>query len=262
MQDHKGSIVLIIEHEAPFGENVLNLLKDSGYTCYLVREERDGLRKIREIKPNLIIVDVADPQIDAFEILEGKKADKSISGIPTIVLSQVPGTYDSRRIASFGVVDQIVKVRIDPSDVLFSVDKTLAHQELQKNDAPHAILRDKKLLWVEDDKFIGNILEKRFNGYQAHVMLARNSDEAFAFLDKQVPHLIVLDLVLPGMSGFDILKKIRDNQALIGIPVIVFSNLNQSADVERAKILGAQRFFVKATVSLDQITKEVEELLR
>jgi CheY-like chemotaxis protein len=100
--------------------------------------------------------------------------------------------------------------------------------------------------------------------YNCEMFLAKNGEEAFAYLAsaKQPPHVIVLDLVLPGMSGFDILKKIRDDSALTDVPVIVLSNLNQSADLERAKILGAQKFMVKASASLDEIVKNVEALAK
>ena len=127
----------------------------------------------------------------------------------------------------------------------------------------HAVLSGKRILWVEDDKFLGNIVSKRMSEYKCEMFLAKNGDEAFAYLksQKQPPHIIVLDLVLPGMSGFDILKNIRNDLSLAGVPVMVLSNLNQSADVERAKILGAQKFMVKASVSLDEIIRNIETLM-
>jgi DNA-binding response OmpR family regulator len=134
-----------------------------------------------------------------------------------------------------------------------------------KNNAAkeaHAALAGKKILWIEDDKFLGNILKKRVSGYGCEMILAINGDEAFAYLGKSMPHVIVLDLVLPGMSGFDILKKIRDNQALKDVPVLILSNLNQPADIERAKILGAEKYLVKAAVSLDEIVRQVQLLAR
>src|ERR1035437_1202214 len=262
MSDHKGDIVLVIEHEALFGENLSNTLKDAGYECHLVKDERESIAKIKEYKPHIVIIDVSDSQIDGYKILESKKDDKAIAAIPTIAISTVPGTFDKKRIGDLGDSSEIVNVSINPVDVLKEVNAIIERNEKTAASSPHAILRDKRILWVEDDKFIGNILQKRFSGYQALVDLARNGDEAFIFLSKNVPNIIVLDLVLPGMSGFDILKKDRDTEVLAKVPVIIFSNLNQSADLERAKILGAQKFFVKAAVSLDQITKEVEELLK
>jgi DNA-binding response OmpR family regulator len=136
-----------------------------------------------------------------------------------------------------------------------------APQPVQDKDA-HLGLVGKRILWVEDDKFLGTILSKRMGEYNCEMFLAKNGDEAFNHLskEKQPPHVIILDLVLPGMSGFDILKKIRDNSQLADVPVLILSNLNQAADLERAKILGAQKFLVKASASLDEIVKNVEAL--
>ncbi len=126
----------------------------------------------------------------------------------------------------------------------------------------HAALAGKRILWVEDDKFLGNIVSKRMSEYKCEMYMAKNGDEAFAYLkqQKQPPHVIILDLVLPGMSGFDILKNIRNDAAFAEVPIMILSNLNQSADIERAKILGAQKFMVKASASLDEIIKNIEVL--
>jgi len=142
-------------------------------------------------------------------------------------------------------------------------------QEIEKqnvsptNNAAHEVLAGKHLLWVEDDKFLGSIILKRMREYKCEVFLAKNGDEAFSYLSKgnQLPSIIILDLILPGMSGFDILKKIREDQNLSVVPILILSNLNQPADIERAKILGAQKFIVKASVSLDEIIRNVESLI-
>jgi CheY-like chemotaxis protein len=262
MSDHKGTVILVVERDALFGENLFNALKDAGYECILVKNQKEVISKMREVKPHLVVVDVSDPQINGYDILENKKSDTALGAIPALAISTVPGTFDAKRITSAGVTDTLVDVKLYPGTVLKEVDRMVEAHQRNQNASPHAVLRGKRILWVEDDKFIGNILKKRFSGYDALFDLARSGDEAFAFLAKNIPNIIILDLVLPGMSGFDILKKIRDEAALGKVPVIIFSNQNQSADLERAKILGAQKFFVKAAVSLDQITKEVEELLK
>ncbi|MEI6057934.1 MAG: response regulator [bacterium] len=120
----------------------------------------------------------------------------------------------------------------------------------------------KKILWVEDDKFLGSIVQKRMSTYGGEMVLAVNGDDAFKYLEDHTPNAIVLDLVLPGMSGFDILKKVRDNDAFKKVPVLILSNLNQSSDIERAKILGAEKFLVKASVSLEEIMRQIQLLMK
>ncbi len=131
-----------------------------------------------------------------------------------------------------------------------------------KNEPKHLGLQGKKILWVEDDKFLGNILKKRISRIGCDMFLAINGEEALEHLVKTTPDIIVLDLVLPGMSGFDILKRIRDDQNYKNVPILILSNLGQSGDIERAKILGAEKFLIKAAVSLDEILREIEMLVK
>ena len=75
-----------------------------------------------------------------------------------------------------------------------------------------------------------------------------------------VPDAIVLDLLMPGMNGFDILQKVKNDPRLKDVPAMILSNLNKQSDIDRARILGAKKFLVKAAASLDQIVEEVESL--
>ena len=83
----------------------------------------------------------------------------------------------------------------------------------------------------------------------------------FALLEKDIPDIIILDILLPEMSGFDILQKIKMNENMRKIPVIMLSNMSKQSDIEKAKLLGANRFIVKAAVSLDEIIREIEALM-
>lgn len=119
---------------------------------------------------------------------------------------------------------------------------------------------NKKILWVEDDKLIGTILSKKLLSSGFDIFHAQNGEEAFEILKSVLPDAIVLDLVLPNMSGFEILETIRKDDSVNKIPVMILSNLSKQSDMERAKALGAKKFLVKATASLDQIVEEMRSL--
>lgn len=126
-------------------------------------------------------------------------------------------------------------------------------------------MEKKKILWVEDDKFLGSILLKKFASSDYDVSLAKNADEAFKMLEDlkpKVPNIIILDILLPGVGGFDILQKVKMEEATRHVPVIMLSNMNKPSDIEKAQKLGAQKFMVKAAVSLDEIVKEVAQLIK
>jgi DNA-binding response OmpR family regulator len=93
------------------------------------------------------------------------------------------------------------------------------------------------------------------------VILARDGEEALKFLADSRPALILLDLILPKKSGFEVLEKIFTDPQLKDMPVIIISNLGQTSDIQRGKELGAVEYFVKAKISIDDLILRIKEFL-
>jgi DNA-binding response OmpR family regulator len=120
----------------------------------------------------------------------------------------------------------------------------------------------KTILIIEDDNFLQGLEATKLKKEGYNVLTASNSIEAFAvFEGKDKIDLVLLDLLLPDIDGFMILEKIRQNKALQSIPVIVFSNLSEEKDVDRATKLGISDFMIKSNFTLDEISKKVKELI-
>lgn len=118
----------------------------------------------------------------------------------------------------------------------------------------------KKILIVEDDQFLHKILATKIKAAGFDVISAYDGESALKKV-KEMPDLILLDLILPQMSGFEFLGEIKLDAKLKKIPVIVLSNLGQEEDLERAKSLGAQDYLVKANFSIDEVVKKIKEWL-
>jgi len=120
----------------------------------------------------------------------------------------------------------------------------------------------KKILIIEDDNFLQGLEATKLKKEGYDILTASNSVEAFKFIDnKEKINLILLDLLLPDVDGFMILEKIRQNKDFLTIPVIVFSNLSEDKDVNRATKLGISQFMVKSNFTLDELSKKVKELI-
>lgn len=117
------------------------------------------------------------------------------------------------------------------------------------------------VLIVEDDEFLRALAAKRLDKDGFNVQVAVDGENAVATAKQVKPDLIVLDLILPGLDGFEVLEKIKADEALKPVPVIVFSNLGQKEDVERAQYLGAASFLVKSNFTLDDLLEKVREQL-
>lgn len=126
-----------------------------------------------------------------------------------------------------------------------------------------AKLDGKKILLVEDDNFLSELLIKKLMDNQAVVNRAADGEEALGIL-KANPRfdLILLDLMLPKVGGFEIMEAINADPKLKGTPIIILSNLGQKNDVERGVALGAKKFLVKAILSLDEIIDAAAEIIK
>ena len=121
-----------------------------------------------------------------------------------------------------------------------------------------------KILLVEDDQFLSSLLKNRLEKENFEVIPVYDGVEALARLRAEKPDLILLDIILPGKSGFEVLEEVRNDPQLQNkrsIPVIVISNLGQESDLERSRQLGAVDYFVKARTSIDELVKMVEKVI-
>ena len=119
----------------------------------------------------------------------------------------------------------------------------------------------KKILFVEDEqalqKTFGDLLKSE--GYE--VVSAFDGEAGLAMAKSEKPDLILLDLILPKMHGFEVLQHIKDNLETSDIPLIVLTNLEGMGDVEKALELGATTYLVKANYSLDEVLEKVRKAL-
>ena len=124
------------------------------------------------------------------------------------------------------------------------------------------LLANKKILWVEDDVFLSDIVARKMSNLNAQLLHAVDSAQTFELLEKETPDLIVLDILLPGMSGYEILEKIKSDPKTKDIPVIILSNFGQKSEVDKGLAMGAVRYLIKATLTLDEILEEVTKSIK
>ncbi len=121
---------------------------------------------------------------------------------------------------------------------------------------------NKTILIIEDDNFLQGLEATKLKKENYEVLTASNSTEAFKMMgSKNEVSLVLLDLLLPESSGFEILKKIRDDKELKNLPVIVFSNLSEEKDMEQANKLGISGFMVKSNFTLDELVQRIKEVI-
>lgn len=118
----------------------------------------------------------------------------------------------------------------------------------------------KKILFVEDEESLQKVIKETLetNGYS--VISASDGEGGIQLAQKEKPDLILLDLILPKKDGFEVLSELKKSSDTAVIPVIVLTNLEGSADVEKALSLGARTYLVKSNYSLDDVLLKVRNV--
>lgn len=263
--------ILIIEDDLLLGDALNQKLGNEGYEVKLVTDGLKGLDAMKSFRPDLILLDIILPDMNGYEILEAKKKDPSLSSIPVIVVSNSGQPVEINRALSLGVKDYLVKAQFDPEEVLVKI-----RAQFRKNEPSSSVeslegamnqkevtidLKGKKIMWVEDDQFLNDIIARKLSTTKCVFFHSSEGEEALKIIDKEMPDIIMLDIILSGMDGFEILRRIKNDPKTKHIPVILLSNLGQASDIEKGKSLGAIRFMVKATVTPNEIIDQIKEVL-
>lgn len=134
---------------------------------------------------------------------------------------------------------------------------TINYMNNEETKNQDSILTGKTVMWVEDDAFLRDIISQKLSDKNCTLLTAVNSEETFDLLKGSKPDVIMLDILLPGMNGYEILEKLKSDEATKDIPVIILSNFGQKNEIERGINLGAEKFLIKATLTLDEVVSEI-----
>ena len=119
----------------------------------------------------------------------------------------------------------------------------------------------KKILIIEDDKFLAKMLGRMLESHKYETILASNGKEGLVKASGGDINLILLDIMLPDIDGFDLLETIRNTAKTKKNPVIILSNLGQPEDQQQGRVLGVKDYLVKSDFSLDEVIKKVRKYL-
>lgn len=118
-----------------------------------------------------------------------------------------------------------------------------------------------RILVAEDDRFLRKAAETTLRRSGFTVLTAQDGEEALATTRRDKPDLVLLDLIMPRLQGFEVLRALKRDPATASIPVVIMSNLGQADDVAQTMAEGAVAYLVKSNLSLDDLVREVRRAL-
>ena len=177
------------------------------------------------------------------------------------ILACFIGTYNFTRINE--ISPKSIHISYPPRIFVYFSSKWYNSTVMASDDKQKAVdgLSKKRVLLVEDDVFLSDIIARKLVAQGCVFLYAQDGEKALPLVEREVPDIILLDIMLPGINGFDLLKKFKENPKTKDIPVIILSNLSQPSDIEKGKSLKAARFLIKATTSTDGIMLKLKEVL-
>ena len=118
-----------------------------------------------------------------------------------------------------------------------------------------------KILLIEDEELIIRLLSKKLAAIGYDVSLAMNGEEGLEKIKQVVPDLILLDIVMPRMGGFEVMAEMKKDEKIANIPVIIISNSGQPLELEKAKELGAADWLVKTEFDPKEVAEKIQKYI-
>ncbi len=115
-----------------------------------------------------------------------------------------------------------------------------------------------KILIIEDDQFLNKVYKSKLEKEGYEIISLTDSDTSVETAEAEQPACILLDLILPTLSGFEVLVNLKKNPKTKDIPVLILSNLGQQTDIQRGLEEGAAAYFVKADISPDEVIQNIK----
>jgi signal transduction histidine kinase/CheY-like chemotaxis protein len=234
--------VLVIDDEAPVRDLMQRFLVKEGFRVVIAASGDEGVRRARELHPDAITLDVMMPGMDGWAVLAALKADPAVADIPVIMLTIV----DHRNLGyALGAADYLTK----------PIDRERLVAVLKK------YRRDLPVLVVDDDAVLRELLARTLAAAGYTVVAAENGRVALERLRELSPSVVLLDLMMPEMDGFEFVAALRGHEAWRDIPVVVITARDLSGE-DRARLNGrVERILQKGAYGREALLTEVRTLV-
>lgn len=266
--------ILIVEDEETLLRILERKLSNEGYDTDIARDGEEALGRMKSEVPDLILLDIVMPKLDGFAVMRAMQEDKRLKDVPIIIISNSGQPVEIEEAKKLGAQDYLVKADFDIEEVMEKVrgqlkeEKKGADEQAEEaaepstqKEASSSGNNGNKILIIEDDQFLRELLAKKLSLAGFAVTQSIDGETGLNKIKEDKPQLVLLDLILPGIDGFELLKRMREDKNISGIPVLVLSNLGQKEDVRRALDLGAKDYLIKAHFTLDEIISKIKALL-
>jgi signal transduction histidine kinase/CheY-like chemotaxis protein len=237
--------VLVIEDDAHAYELISSALGSAGYLAIRARHGDEALKLARESRPIAVTLDLVLPGLDGWEVLKRLKADPATRDVPVVIISMI----ENRELGvALGADDYFVK----PVDRERLLDRI---RQLTRNNRP-------RLLLIDDDQAVHALLDEQMARLGYTIESAFTGESGVQAAKETAPDVIILDLMMPGMSGFEVAGALKESPETANIPIVVLTSKEISADDRRELQSKVTSFVQKGKSAREQLVTEIRRLQR
>jgi PAS domain S-box-containing protein len=220
--DLRRPLVLVVDDNPQAAEILARTMGAGGFRIKVARTGPEALKMARDLKPVAITLDILLPEVDGWEVLNRLKADEATRNIPVIVVSVVDNPALGRALGAF---DYFVKP-VDGKALLSRLSQYAFTNKVKTEPV--------RVLVVDDEKANLDLLEALLKPAGFAVIRAGGGWEGIDLARSQMPNLILLDLMMPDLTGFDVVEALRAEEATRSIPIMVLTAKALTEDDKRA----------------------------
>ena len=249
----------MVEDNLPASDLLAHYLNEAGYHVERAFDGEQAVQRAHELHPHAITLDIMLPHKDGWQVLAELKAVPDTANVPVVIVSI---TDDQQLGFSLGAVDFLVKP-IHKDRLLEAVRKAVAprgertEEKQGTGESAQSVTASTILVVYDDEKTVEMLTTLlRRQGYK--VLQATNGAQGIALAEEHLPDAIILDLMMPGLTGFDVVQRLREHPAACEIPILIFSAKDITAE-DRARLNSHIRAIVPKSGKAD-LLHELERL--
>jgi CheY-like chemotaxis protein len=246
--------ILIVDDDPDILEGLTSLLETRPYRLATARDGLECMARVRAEPPDLIILDMMMPRMDGFAVIKELRGDPKFAGLPVIVLTTVVEDAAYRR------YELETGLAMDVQDY---VEKPVRPEELLRRVS--AIVDQPSVLVADDDPDILEAVSTVLEAHPYSVLTARDGQQCLELVRKRAPDLLILDLLMPRMDGFAVLRELQRDPAFADLPVLVLTTVVEDASRRRYELETGQhmrvRGYLQKPVAPEPLLRAVAEAL-
>ena len=276
--NHKEKI-LIVDDEPLTVKLLAAKLPPGQYETVWAFDGKEALGKVAEDLPDLILLDVMMPEMDGYEVTQILKNDPKTRDIPVILITALDGTDDKVKGLEAGA-DEFLNKPVNTTEFLSRVKSLLRLKQYQDQLKKHVESKDlfpestneggrtsqecqepASIILVEDDKKDAKLIQGYLNGEPYRVSVASSGEDTITRAQQEKVDLILLDILLPGMDGFEVCRRLKDSEETKNIQIVVITNLKDLESKIKGIEQGADDYLVKP-INVHELKARVRALAR